>query len=206
MIAPTPAEPLPRAGFWARYAAWSLDAACLLPLVLLLGASRSACGDIEGATRILEPLALEQPKSPAVQLELGIALGRGGRGDDAVAALRRAVALKPELPRAWQALGDHLSAVGDHKGAEAAYAAHLVHSVRDPQLMRAANALQAKRLPEAETLLRERETRQSERSQLKELPARHRVQVAHDVGLLVDQMNRVTPGVATGWTLFGPHS
>ncbi|NUS60619.1 MAG: tetratricopeptide repeat protein, partial [Lysobacter sp.] len=122
---------------------------------LLLGASRSACGDIEGATRILEPLAQEQPKSPAVQLELGIALGRGGRGDDAVAALRRAVALKPELPRAWQALGDHLSAVGDHKGAEAAYAAHLAYSVRDPNLMRAANALQANRVPEAETLLRE---------------------------------------------------
>ena len=90
-----------------------------------------------------------------MQLELGIALGRSGRGDDAVAALRRAVALKPELPRAWQALGDHLSAVGDHKGAEAAYAAHLAYSVRDPQLMRAANALQANRLPEAETLLRE---------------------------------------------------
>lgn len=42
MAAPTPAEPLPRAGFWARYAAWSLDAACLLPLVALLGASRMA--------------------------------------------------------------------------------------------------------------------------------------------------------------------
>lgn len=33
-----PTEPAP-AGFWARYAAWSLDAACLLPLVALLSAS-----------------------------------------------------------------------------------------------------------------------------------------------------------------------
>lgn len=35
-------EPLPErnpAGFWARSAAWSLDAACLLPLAALLGAS-----------------------------------------------------------------------------------------------------------------------------------------------------------------------
>ncbi|WP_256646068.1 RDD family protein [Thermomonas paludicola] len=35
-------EPLPErnpAGFWARSAAWSLDAVCLLPLALLLGAS-----------------------------------------------------------------------------------------------------------------------------------------------------------------------
>lgn len=36
----TTPEPLHRAGFWARYAAWSLDAACLLPLGVLLGASR----------------------------------------------------------------------------------------------------------------------------------------------------------------------
>jgi uncharacterized RDD family membrane protein YckC len=37
-----PAEPRPVAGFWARYAAWSLDAACLLPLVALLCASKLA--------------------------------------------------------------------------------------------------------------------------------------------------------------------
>ena len=36
----TPAEAPPVAGFWARYAAWSLDAACLLPLVALLCASK----------------------------------------------------------------------------------------------------------------------------------------------------------------------
>lgn len=39
-MASTPAETPPRAGFWARYAAWSLDAACLLPVVALLGASK----------------------------------------------------------------------------------------------------------------------------------------------------------------------
>ncbi|MGO4551827.1 sulfotransferase [Lysobacter sp. 2RAF19] len=123
--------------------------------LLLLGASHSACGDAQAATRILEPLAREQPASPAVQLELGIALGRGGRGDEAVAALRRAVALKPELPRAWLALGDHLSAVGDLSGAQAAYATHLVHSVREPKLLQAAADLQANRIPEAEARLRE---------------------------------------------------
>ena len=121
---------------------------------LLLGAARSACGDANGALEVLQELAFEQPRSPAVQLEYGIALGRAGRGDDAVAALRRAIALKPELPRAWLALGDHLSAVGDQAGADAAYAEHLVHSVRDPLLLQAATALQANRIPEAETLLR----------------------------------------------------
>ena len=50
MTAP-PTEPLPRAGFRARYAAWSLDAACLLPAMVLLGASRMrhAVADAEAA-------------------------------------------------------------------------------------------------------------------------------------------------------------
>ena len=54
-MASTPAEPLPRAGFWARYAAWSLDAACLLPLVALLGASRlvHAFADARDALHVL---------------------------------------------------------------------------------------------------------------------------------------------------------
>ena len=49
------AETQPRAGFWARYAAWSLDAACLLPLVALLGASKIgyALGDAGDALRTL---------------------------------------------------------------------------------------------------------------------------------------------------------
>jgi predicted Zn-dependent protease len=123
---------------------------------LLLAASHTALGDPQRAADILEPLAREQPRSPAVQLELGIALGRAGHGDDAVAALRRAVALKPELPRAWLALGDHFSATGDAAAAEAAYAEHLRHSTRDPHLLQAANALQANRIPEAEALLRAR--------------------------------------------------
>ena len=50
MTAP-PTEPLPRAGFRARYAAWSLDAACLLPAMVMLGASRMrhAVADAEAA-------------------------------------------------------------------------------------------------------------------------------------------------------------
>jgi len=122
--------------------------------LLLLGASHTARGDAERATEILKPLAASQPRSAAVHLELGLALGRAGHADEAVASLRRALALKPELPRAWQALGDHLSAMGDAEGADAAYAAHVRHSARDPQLMAAASALAENRIPEAEALLR----------------------------------------------------
>src|SRR5262249_36598077 len=53
------------------------------------------------------------------------------------------------------ALADHLAAVGDQAGADAAHASHLRHSVRDPALMAAASALAANRLDEAEPRLRE---------------------------------------------------
>ncbi len=122
--------------------------------LLVLGASRTACGDHAGALAVLEPLAQAQPGSARTQLELGIALGRNGRGDDALLALRRAVALKPELPSAWLALGDHLSATGDTAAAEAAYSQHVRYSSRDPALLRAGAALAENRLPEAEALLR----------------------------------------------------
>jgi tetratricopeptide (TPR) repeat protein len=96
---------------------------------------------------------------PGATLLLGLALGRCGRGDEAIAALRRAVALDPALPRAWLALGDHLTAIGDVAGADAAYAEHIRHSTRDPALMQAGAALAANRIPDAEALLREHLTR-----------------------------------------------
>lgn len=60
-MASTPTEVLPRAGFWARYAAWSLDAACLLPLIALLGASRMAHAFTD-AGDALHVLASEIPR------------------------------------------------------------------------------------------------------------------------------------------------
>jgi len=123
--------------------------------VLVLGSSHRRRGDIEQALRVLEPLAAEQPRSAMVQFELAIALSHAQRGDAALKALRRAIALKPDLPQAWLALGDHLMALGDIAGADAAYANHVRFSTRDPDLLRAANALYEDRLPEAEALLRE---------------------------------------------------
>lgn len=122
--------------------------------LLVLGASRSACGDNAGALAVLEPLAQAQPGSARTQLELGIALGRSSRGDEALQAMQRAVALKPDLPSAWLALGEHLSATGDNTAAEAAYSQHIRYSSRDPSLLRAGAALAENRIPEAEALLR----------------------------------------------------
>jgi predicted Zn-dependent protease len=94
------------------------------------------------------------PGHAAAMLMYGLALGAGGRGEDAVNALRRAVELNPELPGAWRALGDHLAAIGDSQGADAAYARHIKASTRDPRLLRPAAALCENDIPLAETLLR----------------------------------------------------
>lgn len=76
-MAAAPAEPAP-AGFWARYVAWSLDAACLLPLGALLCAAtiNRALADARAAMQALVTElprllgdALDAPQSP-----LGLAL------------------------------------------------------------------------------------------------------------------------------------
>ena len=123
--------------------------------LLLLAASHNARGDADAALAILGPLAIAEPRAGAVQLELGIALGRAGRGDEATAALKRAVALKPDLAQAWNALGNHLAAAGDIEAAQAAYTQHLRYSTRDPGLIAAAAALHAGDIPQAEQRLRE---------------------------------------------------
>ena len=77
---------------------------------VILGASHRARGDAPAALAVLEPLARAHPGWVTPHYELGLALGLAGRSGDAVAALRRAVALKPEMGDAWRALGDHLTA------------------------------------------------------------------------------------------------
>lgn len=122
--------------------------------LLLLGISHSLRHDHEAALATLEKLAESQPRWALVHLELGQARGRAGHSGEAVAALRRAVQLKPDLPQAWRSLGDQLLLAGDLDGADAAYSAHVRHSTRDPQLLAAAAALSDNRIPQAEALLR----------------------------------------------------
>jgi tetratricopeptide (TPR) repeat protein len=127
-----------------------------VPALQLLAAARIRQGDLSGALTILVPLARARPDWAAIHLDLGLALARSGRGQEAIAALRRAVALQPGLPQAWRALGDCLMAAGEQEAADAAYASHVRHSTRDPQLLAAAVALVENRIPEAEALLRVR--------------------------------------------------
>jgi uncharacterized RDD family membrane protein YckC len=99
-MAATPAEGQPRAGFWARYAAWSLDAACLLPVVGLLSASRMRHALAE-ARAALDVLTGEIPRL------LGDALG----APQAPADLARQLLADPALASASERLQSAIGAI-----------------------------------------------------------------------------------------------
>jgi tetratricopeptide (TPR) repeat protein len=126
----------------------SLDTA-LAHAARLLDTSPDAA--MEQAAEILKVVP-DQPQALALS---GLALGRLGRGEEAIAALKKAVHLMPGLPDAWRALGDHYTALELREAADGAYAQSIRHSTRDPRLMRAAHALVENRIPEAEAELRE---------------------------------------------------
>ena len=120
----------------------------------LLGSAQRRLGQTKTATAVLEELAREQPGAPNVHYELGLLRAQTGRGDDAVASLRYAAQLNPRLPGVWRVLADHLSAIGDTPGAEAARAHHIRMATGDPRLLGPAAALCENNIPLAETLLR----------------------------------------------------
>jgi tetratricopeptide (TPR) repeat protein len=122
---------------------------------LIAGVAARRSGDAQAAIDLLEPLARVQPRAPAVHCELGLAYGDLGRGEDAIASLRRAVALKPDLADAWRALGDHLTAIGDRAGADAAYVSQIKAAAREPRLLAPAAAMVEGRISVAESMLRE---------------------------------------------------
>jgi len=122
---------------------------------LILGSAQRVVGDSAEAISTIEPLSRAHPEWAAAHYELSLALAAVGRGESAVAALRHALQLKPDLADGWRRLGDHLSAMGDTPGAEAAYAAHVKASTRDPRLLAPAAALYEGRIAVAEGLLRD---------------------------------------------------
>jgi tetratricopeptide (TPR) repeat protein len=121
---------------------------------LLLGVAQRRGGRTEAALSILEPLARAQPNWAPAQYEQALALIDAGQSEAAVASLRRAVSLKPDMADAWRALGDQLMSTGDAAGADAAYAQQIRASTRDPRLLAAAAALCENQIPQAEALLR----------------------------------------------------
>jgi tetratricopeptide (TPR) repeat protein len=122
------------------------------PAVLLLATARRCSGETDAALQILEQLVRLQPRWAAAHFEL--ALTQIQAGLPAIAALERAVALRPNMPDAWRTLGDQLTVAGDLQRADAAYAQHLKASTHDPRLMSAAAALVENRIAQAEMQLK----------------------------------------------------
>jgi tetratricopeptide (TPR) repeat protein len=124
--------------------------------LLLRGRALRLSGMWREARETLEALASGQPRSAATALELGLVCYQLGDANAAIAALRRAVSLKPGLSDAWNALADVLRLTGDETGADKAYLSGVSASSNDPLLLQAALALTDERLSVAETLLRSR--------------------------------------------------
>ena len=121
---------------------------------LILGAAHRISGHTQLALDVLEPLAREQPRSAPAHMELAIARGEAGQVDEAIAALRRAVQLKPDSADAWRILADQLDLSGDGAAADQARARYLGAATKDPKLMEAAALLVANELPQADSRLR----------------------------------------------------
>jgi tetratricopeptide (TPR) repeat protein len=124
------------------------------PATLLLARARRLDGDVGGALELLARLSAQQPNWAAAHYERGLALADSLQPLAALAAVRRAVQLKPSMPDAWRTIGDYLTASGDTAGADAAYAQHIKASTRDPKLLTAASALVEGRISQAEAILR----------------------------------------------------
>lgn len=122
---------------------------------LLLGLAQRRTGDAAAAAETLTALVDAQHRWARAHFELGVTLGEVDQPVAAARMLQRAVQLKPDLPDAWRALGDVLTATGDTAAADRAYASHIRFSTRDPRLRVPALALHENRIPEAETQLRE---------------------------------------------------
>jgi len=124
------------------------------PALLILAEARRRLGQPAAALAVLEPLVQAQPNWAAAHFEHALTCAALSRGDEAVASLRRTVALKPGHPEAWRHLADHLLAMGNSEAGDAAYARHIQSSTRQPALQQAAAAMLKNDLAVAEKLLK----------------------------------------------------
>jgi tetratricopeptide (TPR) repeat protein len=124
--------------------------------MLLLGRAKLRLGAVEEAVPLLAPSNSGAPGFAIAQCELGLTLRGLGRSGEAIASLRQAVALQPNLAPAWLALAEIYTDLGEAHEADLAYGQHIKCSTRDPRMRAAGAALYDNRLPEAESLLRAR--------------------------------------------------
>jgi tetratricopeptide (TPR) repeat protein len=120
----------------------------------LLAAAHSARGHIDKAIDLLTPLVRAHPEAVLARFDLGVALARKGRSQDAIATLRQVLAANPDIPQGWRLLADVLFSSGDRADADAAYMQHIRQSTRNPDLLRIGQAVHENHIAEAEAMLR----------------------------------------------------
>ncbi|HMH87041.1 MAG TPA: sulfotransferase, partial [Steroidobacteraceae bacterium] len=123
---------------------------------LLLTAACRRLGNSSDAIGIMEALALAQPASALVQLELGRTYAACARGREAKLALERAVELDPNLADAWRELSEQHLQLGEIASADAAYTRYRQLAADPPDLADAYAAFDQGRLETAEGLARRR--------------------------------------------------
>ncbi|HEX3913923.1 MAG TPA: sulfotransferase [Steroidobacteraceae bacterium] len=121
--------------------------------MLLLGTAHRSTGNLEGA-QVLNELAAAQPDSAPLQHELGKTFLALGRDTEALAVLRRAVELEPNLAEAWRELAALHARLGDADACDVAYAHFTRLASPEKHLAEAHLALANHRLDAAGFLLR----------------------------------------------------
>ena len=129
---------------------------------------------------LLAPMYDAHRDSPDFLHEMARCLGAVGRGDEAVAALRRAIKIEPAHAPAWQSLGHQLSVAGDEEGSRQAFQRHFELSTRHPELVEAVRLFSEGKLGKAERIVRDL---------LKKHPADvSAIRVLADIGIKLGQM------------------
>ncbi|HEY2779345.1 MAG TPA: sulfotransferase [Steroidobacteraceae bacterium] len=123
---------------------------------LLLTAACRRLGNSADALDAMETLALAQPASAVIQLELGRTYAACGRYAAAQAALERALDLDAGLADAWREISELCLLENDTARADAAYLKYRRLATDPPELAEAYGAFDQNRLETAESLAQQR--------------------------------------------------
>ncbi len=104
---------------------------------------------------VLAPLLGELSNSPDFLHEIAQCMGAVGRGEEAIRALRKAIALDPKHAPVWQSLGHQLAVAGDEEGSRQAFERHFELSTHHPELIEAIKLLREGKIGKAERIVRE---------------------------------------------------
>jgi tetratricopeptide (TPR) repeat protein len=121
--------------------------------LLLLGSAHRRTGDAAAAVAHFTTLAVSQPGSAVLRLELGRALRAAGRDAESLVALGEAVRLAPDLAPAWRELSLLHAARDEPAACDAAWARFEKLTPEAAHLAEAAAALANERLDAAAALL-----------------------------------------------------